>query len=164
MAPAGQRKKPTKPPSGYNIFYACESKRTRGREKAEQAYFENVVQKSRSPSSSFVTQTSRNKTKRIGGKWKALRPNSRELFAIRSKEELESYHVDKMLWDVLDRATTSAENRDGSDKHHTRSATRMEKTKQPPSGSQQLDSINCGADANVLNQEDLFAEASLFFG
>ena len=107
----GLTKKPTKPPSGYNIFYAGESKRTRGRERAELAYFHRVLQRqstSGSDGSDPSAPTSKNKTKFIGGKWKALRPHSRELFAIRSRDELEVYHVNKMLWGVLDRLLDNA--------------------------------------------------------
>lgn len=107
----GLTKKTTKPPSGYNIFYAGESKRTRGRERAELAYFHKVLRRqsaSASDESDPSPPTSKNKTKFIGGKWKALRPHSRELFAIRSRDELEVYHVNKMLWGVLDRLLDNA--------------------------------------------------------
>lgn len=108
-------KRPTKPPSGYNIFYAGESKRTRGRERAELAYFHKVLQRKIDEDNDQATSaaaasppTSKNKTKFIGGKWKALRPHSREVFAIRSRDELEVYHVNKMLWGVLDRLLDNA--------------------------------------------------------
>ena len=44
-----------------------------------------------------------NKTKAIGGQWKTLKPHTRDLFAIRSKDELEVYHMSKSLWTALER-------------------------------------------------------------
>mmetsp|Transcript_23694 Transcript_23694/g.68175 ORF Transcript_23694/g.68175 Transcript_23694/m.68175 type:complete len:148 (+) Transcript_23694:322-765(+) len=92
-------KKPTKPASGYNIFYKGATSRARNREKAERKYAEKIlltVQSDSSPASS-------NKTKLIGGQWKGLQPHSRDLFSIRSKDELEVYHMSKALWGVLER-------------------------------------------------------------
>lgn len=90
--------KPTKPASGYNIFYRGATKRARRREDAQRLYNEKVM---RMPSDAQPGAT--NKTKLIGGQWKTLQTHTRDLFAIRSKDELEMYHTSKALWSVLER-------------------------------------------------------------
>ena len=65
----GASEKPTKPPSGYNIFYQSESKRARDRENARKLYLGR---------SSFVKAEHRqvaNKTRFIGGSGKAWHNN-----------------------------------------------------------------------------------------
>ena len=97
--PKGASKKPTKPPSGYNIFYQNESKRARDRENARKFFLGR---------SSFVKAEHRqvaNKTRFIGGKWKGMTQQSRELFVLRGKNELDLYNVNKVLWTVFDKVS-----------------------------------------------------------
>jgi len=93
------QQKPTKPPSGYNIFYQTESKRARDREQARKLFLSR---------SSFIkpehTQAA-NKTRFIGNKWKNLSQHSQELFLIRGKNELDIYQVNKSLWIASDKAS-----------------------------------------------------------
>lgn len=96
----GASKKPTKPPSGYNIFYQNESKRARDRENARKIYVGR---------SSFVKAEHRqvaNKTRFIGGKWKGMAKQSQELFLIRGKNEFDMYNVNKILWTTFDKVCT----------------------------------------------------------
>ena len=167
-------KKPTKPPSGYNIFYACESKRTRCRERAEVAYFHKVLSRSAESTTDGLSQQqpkSKNKTKFIGGKWKHLRPHSRELFAIRSRDELEIYHVDKMLWGVLDRLLanagmswdddgTGAANGGGGGKNGKKSD-KVDNAK-PPGFPQELEPKIGGATDKEEGQDELWEGLMLF--
>jgi len=95
--------KPTKPASGYNIFYKGATQRARRREIAQRLYAERVLHY---PPGSHPNPC--NKTKLIGGKWKDLQAHARELFSIRSKDELEMYHVRKGLWLAEDRVSKPA--------------------------------------------------------
>jgi len=95
--------KPTKPASGYNIFYKGATLRARRREIAQRLYAERVLHH---PPGSHPNPC--NKTKLIGGQWKDLQAHARELFSIRSKDELEIYHVRKMLWLAEDRLSEPA--------------------------------------------------------
>ena len=90
--------KPTKPASGYNIFYQGATKRARKREEAQRIFNERIMRMS-----ADAQPGATNKTKLIGGQWKTLQPHTRDLFAIRSKDELEMYHTSKTLWSVLER-------------------------------------------------------------
>ena len=104
------QQKPTKPPSGYNIFYQIESKRARDRERARKLFLNR---------SSLIkpehTQAA-NKTRFIGNKWKTLSQHSQELFLIRGKNELDIYQVNKSLWIAFDKAALSDKGEFASDK------------------------------------------------
>jgi hypothetical protein len=89
--------KPTKPPSGYNIFYQSESKRARDRERARKLYL------SRSSCNKPEHEQPANKTRFIGNKWKNLSQHEQELFYIRGKNELGIYQVNKSLWTAADK-------------------------------------------------------------
>lgn len=90
--------RPTKPASGYNIYYQSATRRARKREEALRLFNEKVMRMPPNAQPGLL-----NKTKFIGGQWKTLIPFTRELYDIRSKDELELYHTSKVLWAVLDR-------------------------------------------------------------
>ena len=69
--------KPSKPSSGYNIFYQSESKRARDRERARKLYL------SCSSCNKPEHEQPANKTRFIGNKWKNLSQHEQELFYVR---------------------------------------------------------------------------------
>ena len=89
--------KPSKPSSGYNIFYQSESKRARDRERARKLYL------SCSSCNKPEHEKPANKTRFIGNKWKNLSQHEQDLFYIRGKNELDIYQVNKSLWTAADK-------------------------------------------------------------
>lgn len=108
-------KKPTKPASGYNLYYQAQTKRVRKRETALQLFNARTFVLHCSSSTPMgiaaaigenvadLSPTKKaNSTQLIGGKWKSLSEKGKELYAIQSKAELERYHANKKLWVALD--------------------------------------------------------------
>ena len=92
--------KPTKPASGYNIYYRYATIAARNREIAEHLYMERVLLKK--PSGTPTKTRSSNKTKQIAQWWLHIQPHTRDMFTIRSRDDLEVYHVRKALWAARD--------------------------------------------------------------
>lgn len=107
-------KRPTKPASGYNMYYQAQSKRVRQRDTALRLYRDRVILPGSSSDPMAIaaaigenvdlSPTKKvNATQLIGGKWKNLSKEGKDLYAIMSKAELERYHANKQCWIVLDR-------------------------------------------------------------
>ena len=105
-------KKPTKPASGYNIFYQAQTRRVRKREAALRLFEKRAISSSdpmeitAAIGESFAeldespTKKSggRNATKFIAGRWKRLSKEFKDMYALRAVAEIELYHVDKQCW------------------------------------------------------------------
>ena len=105
--------KPSKPPSGYNIFYQFESKRARNRERARKLYI------SRSSQYKSKFGVAANKTRLIGGKWKDMSPHSQSVFIVRGKNELEVYIARKALWAANEHMSLGARNSEKKEGVHS---------------------------------------------
>ena len=88
--------KPTKPASGYNIYYRYTTMAARNREIAERLYMDRVLL--RKPSGTPTKTHSSNKTKQIAQMWLHVQDHTKDMFTIRSRDDLEVYHVRKSLW------------------------------------------------------------------
>ena len=105
-------KKPTKPASGYNIFYQAQTRRVRKREAALRLFEKRAISSSDpmeitaaiGESFAELDESPTKKsggchaTKFIGGKWKRLSKEVKDMYALRAVAELELYHVDKRCW------------------------------------------------------------------
>ena len=116
------RKKPTKPKSGYNMFYADQTKRVRKRLAALRLFEERVVQPGSSSDPMEIAATigenvatfdcrheimNFNATVYIGGKWKSFSKEVKDLYELRGDAERKRYNADKTCWTALDNLTGS---------------------------------------------------------
>lgn len=109
------KKKPTKPASGYNLYYQAQAKRVRKRETALQLFEDRVILPGSSSDPMEIAAAigeniadlspskKTNATQLIGGKWKNLPKKVKDMYAIQSKAELERYHANKKVWTALDK-------------------------------------------------------------
>ena len=107
-------KKPTKPASGYNMYYQAQTKRVRKREAALQLFEDRVILPGSSSDPMEIAAAigenvaeqsptkKANATIFIGSKWKNLPKDVKDMYAIKSKAELERYHANKKVWTALD--------------------------------------------------------------
>ena len=107
-------KKPTKPASGYNLYYQAQTKRVRKREAALQLFEDRVILPGSSSDPMEIAAAigenvaeqsptkKANATIFIGSKWKNLPKDAKDMYAIQSKAELERYHANKKVWTALD--------------------------------------------------------------
>ena len=106
-------KKPTKPPSGYNMFFQAQARRVRKREAALRLFEKRAASSSADPmeiaaaigenfaeldQSPTKKSGGRNATKFIAGRWKRLSKEVKDMYALRAVAEFELYHVDKQCW------------------------------------------------------------------
>ena len=122
--------KPSKPSSGYNIFYKFESNRARNRERARKMY----VSQSSQYNSKYGNAP--NITRLIGGKWKDMSPHTQSLFIVLGRNELEIYNVRKALWAANEHTSLGGKKKEGKDGVH--SGTFLPKKKVPFDTNRQL--------------------------
>ena len=122
--------KPSKPPSGYNIFYQFESGRARNRERARKLYV------SRSSQYNSKYGNAANITRLIGGKWKDMSPHTQSLFTVRGRNEFEIYNARKALWAANEHLSLGVKKSKGKEGVH--SGTFLPKMKVPFDTNRQL--------------------------